>query len=392
MPNIPMNPQTIHEFSAPTRLVFGPGAVGCVPVLLERSGIRAPLVVTDPGIREAGLLEVLTGILDRANISQVVFDETEANPSAETVNRCAERYREAGCDGIVALGGGSSMDVAKGAGVLVRNEGDILSYEGMDRFPHPPPYLLCIPTTYGTGSEATPFAVITDTRRRFKATIGGVHLFPHTAVLDPDLSVRLPLPVAGATGMDALTHAIEAYVCLAGNTVTRALAIQAVELISGNLRQAAVSDHNVEATGNMLVAATLAGRSFGFTRLGTVHAMAHPLGAHFDVPHGVANAVLLPHVMAFNLPACPDRYARIARAMGTSEDGAGTLEMASRAIGLVKDLSKDLDIPGNLKVLGVRRKGFRAMTDDAMKSGNLPVNPRKTTHEDIRGLFKQAYE
>ena len=386
-----MNPQTIHEFAAPTKLVFGPGAVDQIPGLLTRSGIHNPLIVTDPGIREAGLLAVLAGILAGAKIHHVVFDETEANPSAETVNRCVLQYRESGCDGIVALGGGSSMDVAKSTGVLANNHGDILSYEGMDKFPNPTPYLLCIPTNYGTGSEVTPFAVITDSKRQFKVTIGGEYLFPNLAVLDPCLSVRLPLAVASSTGMDALTHGIEAYVCLAGNIITRSLAMRAINLISENLGQAAYSDKNIEATGNMLAAATMAGQSFGFTRLGTVHAMAHPLGAHFNVPHGVANAVLLPHVMEFNLSACPDRFARIALGMGIPDEGLSTLAMGARAIKVVKDLSKHLGIPENLKCLGVRREGFRAMTDDAMKSGNIPVNPRKTTHDDILSLFDKAF-
>lgn len=388
---INMNYSTIHEFSAPTKLVFGQGAIERVPSLLQQANVSFPLVVTDQGIREAGLLRILELVFEGADISHTVFDETEPNPSAETVKSCTQQYREGGCDCIIGLGGGSAMDVAKGTGVMVNNSREILSYEGMDQFKNPPPYLLCIPTNYGTGSEVTPFAVITDTQRRFKVTIGGEALFPNTAILDPNLSVRLPIPVAAATGMDALTHAIEAFVCLAGNPITRSLAIQAVGLISNNLRQAALSNQNIEATGNMLIAATLAGRSFGFTRLGTVHAMAHPLGAHFDVPHGVANAVLLPHVMKFNLPACPAKYAEIARALGESDCLTDNLDMGSRAIDLVISLSQDLCIPKNLKILGVRREGFQSMAIDAMKSGNIPVNPRETSHQDIYQLFEQAF-
>lgn len=383
--------QTLFEFAAPTRLVFGPGAIQQVPRLLEDAGEGRTLIVTDPGIRSAGLLDRLTAVLDRAGRSYAVFDETEANPSAETVERCARRYLDDGCGMLIAIGGGSSMDVAKGTGILATNGGRVMEYEGMNKVRQPIPFLLCIPTTYGTGSEVTPFSVITDRSRQFKATIGSPLIVPAAAVLDPDLSVRLPIPIAGATGMDALTHGIEAYVCLAGNTVTRAFAIQAIELIAANLRQAAASDHHVAATEQMLIAATLAGHSFAFTRLGNVHAMAHPLGAHFNIPHGVANAVLLPHVMEYNLMACPDQYARIAAAMGEEVRGLSAMDAARRAVAAVRTLSADVGIPANLAALGARREAFPAMAADAMKSGNIPVNPRKTGLEDILMLFERAY-
>jgi alcohol dehydrogenase len=381
--------QTVFEFSAPTRLIFGSGALNRLSTFIEPGDPL--LIVTDAGIRVAGLLDKLTSVLDEVPLSYTIFDETEANPSAETVTRCAEQYKKEGCGGIVALGGGSSMDVAKGAGILATNGGRILEYEGMNKFSNPLPFLLCIPTTYGTGSEVTPFTVITDTDRHFKITVGSDYIFPDVAILDPDLAVQLPLSVAAATGMDALTHAIEAYVCLAGNVVTRALAIQAAELIVANLRQAAASDHNIEATGNMLIAATLAGRSFGYTRLGNAHAMAHPLGAQCGIPHGIANAVLLPYVMEYNLVACPEQYAKLAQAMGISGCGASPIDMARRAVTVVKSLSSDLEIPENLKALGVQKELFEPMTEDAMKSGNIPVNPRKTSHTDILRLFEKAY-
>lgn len=390
-PEQDMSLHHVYEFNAPTRLVFGPGALTRVPSFLKGADMPV-LIVTDVGIRNAGLFDRLSAVLNDADLPWVVFDDTEANPSADTVHRCAELYKDEGCGAIVALGGGSAMDVAKGTGVLASNDGSILDYEGMNLFPEPLPFLLCIPTTYGTGSEVTPFTVITDKNRRFKVTVGSDYIFPDVAVLDPELAVKLPMPVAAATGMDALTHAVEAYVCLAGNTVTQALAIQAAELISDNLRQAASSDQNTEATGQMLIAACLAGRSFGYTRLGNAHAMAHPLGAHYDIPHGVANAVLLPYVMDFNLVACPAQYARIARAMGVSGYGAGAVETARRGVAAVRSLADDLGIPKNLKLLGVRKESFEAMTEDAMKSGNIPVNPRKTSYDDIMSLFEKAYE
>jgi alcohol dehydrogenase class IV len=384
-----MSYQTIFEFSAPTRLVFGSGALQRIPQLLDGQG--RILIVTDPGVRNAGLLERLTTVLDRADRVYSIFDETEANPSGDTVERCTNLYRRDACALLVAIGGGSSMDVAKGTGVLAANGGTIMAYEGWARLQHPPPFLLCIPTTYGTGSEVTPFTVITDRARTFKATIGSEYLFPKVAVLDPDLAVRLPMPIAGSTGMDALTHAIEAYVCLAGNTVTRALAIQAAELIAVNLRQAASSDHNLDATGQMLLAATLAGRSFGFTRLGNVHALAHPLGAHFNIPHGVANAVLLPYVMEYNLIACPDKYARIALAMGVQGYGLSEIELARKGIAAVRSLAADVGIPRTLADLGVDRAAFRILAEDAIKSGNIPVNPRKTSVDDLLMLLERAY-
>lgn len=384
-----MSCQTIFEFSAPTRLVSGPGSLQRIPQYLDEQ--ERILIVTDPGLIDAGLVECLTAVLDHAGREYVVFDETEANPGTETIDRCAERYRQDECGLLVALGGGSAMDVAKGAGVLVANGGTIMDYEGWEQFEQPLPFLLCIPTTYGTGAEVTPFTVITDRERSFKATIGSEYIFPKVALLDPELVVGLPLSIAGSTGMDALTHAIEAYVCLAGNTVTKALSIQATELIAANLRQAAVSDQNIEASGQMLLAATIAGRSFGFTRLGNVHALSHPLGGHFNIPHGVANAVLLPYVMDFNLIARPDWYARVALAMGVQAYGLNAIDLARKGVAAVRALAADVGIPRTLADLGVDRDAFPVLADDGMKSGNIPVNPRKTTRDDLLAILVHAY-
>ncbi|MDA0748341.1 MAG: iron-containing alcohol dehydrogenase [bacterium] len=384
-----MATQDPFSFFAPARLIAGRGTISSIPETLSSRPEKKALLVTDKGLMKAGLVEKITAILDTAGLSYAIYDGVKENPSIPVVQACFDRYQSEHCDWFLAVGGGSSMDTAKAAGVLASNGGKIEDYFGLNKVKTHVPFLLCVPTTYGTASEVTPFAVVTD-NNHFKASIGSPEIIPHIGILDSDMAVALPMPIAAATGMDALTHAIESCVALTSNPIAEGLALHAIRLISQYLRQAASSDHNHEATLQMLIASTLAGLAFSQTRLGNVHAMSHTVGGHYGVPHGVANAILLPRVMNFNRIACPEAFGRIAEAMGEDIVGLSPIDAADLAIEAVQCLSTDVGIPDKLSDVGAKPEGIPILAEDAMKSGNVHINPRKTTLEDIVRLFEES--
>lgn len=385
-----MEAQEIFTFEAPARLTFGAGAVGKFPELIAGFGRRA-LVVSDPGITKAGILDRVLGFLRDAQVSAEAFTSVEPNPSVETVDAAHALYRKSDADFVVSVGGGSSMDVAKVVAVLAAYGGAVRDYEGIGKVPGPVVPTVAIPTTAGTGSEVTVFAVITDRQRKFKMTIGSPFLVPQVAICDPELTTSMPKPLTAATGMDALTHGIECYINKTHNPIAKMLALESVRLIGGALRTAYDSGKDLQARSTMLLGSTMAAMAFTRTRLGNVHAMSHPLGAFFDVPHGVANAILLPYVMRWNLPHCHLTYPQIATAMGEQIDGLPAERAAEKAVDAVQRLSRDVGIPERLRDAGVSRDAIPGMSQDAMKSGNILVNPRPTTYEDIVHLFETAY-
>ncbi|MGA1196119.1 MAG: iron-containing alcohol dehydrogenase [Candidatus Latescibacterota bacterium] len=383
--------QDQFSYYGPTRLLMGRGSIRNLIELLSNTGSKKALIVTDKGLVDAGLVGRVSAFLDEANVAHSIFSDVAPNPPIQNVIDCAAQYQKEGCDHLIAIGGGSSMDVAKTAGVLISNGGQISDYFIGTGGPVPKriPYLVCIATTYGTASEVTPFAVITD-ENKYKAAVAGTNIIPDVGILDADMAVALPRPIAAATGMDALTHAIESYVSLASNIVSEGMALHAIRLIAQNLRQAAYSDHNHEATQNMLVASAMAGFAFSQTRLGNVHAMSHPVSGHYGVPHGVANAILLTRVMDFNRYACPAKFADIAVAMGEDIAGLGDVDAAMLAVEAVENLGGDVGIPSALSEVGVKAEGIAVMAEDTMKSGNVAVNPRKTTIQDVIALYEEA--
>ncbi len=378
------------SFESPARLIFGPGAVGTFPELVKGFGARA-LVVSDPGVARAGILDRVLGLLRDAQVSADAFTSVEPNPSVETVEAAYAQYRTSDAEFVVAAGGGSSMDVAKVVAALAAHGGVVRDYEGIGKVPGPVVPSVAIPTTAGTGSEVTVFAVITDRQRKFKMTIGSPFLVPQVAICDPELTVSMPKPLTAATGMDALTHGIESFINTTVNPIAKTLALEAVRLIGGALRTAYRTGSDLQARSTMLLGSTMAAMAFTRTRLGNVHAMSHPLGAVFDVPHGVANAILLPYVMAWNLPSCMKTYPQIGGAMGEAVDGRPAEQASQRAVDAVRGLSRDVGIPERLRDVGVTRDAIPALATDAMKSGNVLVNPRPTTYEDIVQLFETAY-
>ena len=307
---------TIAVFQASTRISFGPGVVAEVAAIARQGGLSKVLLVTDTGLVRTGIPRRVSDLLAGAGVACVIFDAVEANPSLGTVDLAAGRLPAEGCQGLIAVGGGSPMDAAKAVGILATNPGKLLDYVGLGKVVHPLPALIAIPTTTGTGSEVTQFTVITDHAQRRKVVIGGPQVAPSHALLDPELVANLPGGLLAATAMDALTHAVESVISTFASPFTDGLALEAIRLIEANLREA----RNTQAPApwaNLLYASTMAGLAFSYARTGLVHGMAHPLSAYCDVPHGLANAILLPHVLAYNAPACEAALARWRRRWGS---------------------------------------------------------------------------
>lgn len=377
------------DFYLPTKLVFGVGAVkNKLADELKNFDSSTVLLITDKGVISAGLLNGIEETLKSQGIEYSIFDEVEPNPSTDTCVKAHKMATDIEADTLIAVGGGSSMDVAKATGILMNNGGILDNYEGVNKFSNPTPPMLFIPTTAGTGSEVTPFAVITIKKRNYKMTIVSSYCLPKVTLLDPTLISTLPAHVAAACGMDALTHAIESYLSLASSPATEAMAEKAINLIGKNLRCFVANRGNIEAASAMIVASNLAGIAFGISRLGNVHAMGHPLSGFFNVPHGVANSILLPHVMKFNKLADNGKYRIIAELLGEDVHGLTDYEAAEIAVSAVQKLSDDVGIPKTLKDFNVKPELIPQMAEDAMASGNIKVNPRTTTFDDVVKLYE----
>lgn len=382
---------SITTFQIPTQIVFGIGAIQRIPEYVTRRERAKVLLVTDQGVRQAGLLDRVAAVLGARGLPYVLFDQTEANPSIETVDAVTALLCGEGCTAVLALGGGSPMDVAKMAGVMATNPGLVRDYEGAGKIKIAPVPVIAVPTTAGTGSEVTPFIVITDRARRYKMTVYSSHAIPAVAIVDPALMTTMPPHVAAATGLDALTHGIESYVSLLAQPFSEALSLHGIKLISANLRQVVANRNNLEAMSRLAVASTMVGTAFGCARLGNGHAMSHPLSGYYNLPHGVANAILLPHIMEYNAPACPEKMADISQAMGVDVVGLSPREGAAAAAQAVRELMDDVGIPAHLGPLGLKEEDIPALTADAMKSGNVAANPRQTTPDDIMRLYRAAF-
>ena len=311
------------------------------------------------------------------------------NPTVAVVNEATALYKECGATSIVALGGGSSMDVGKAVGVLVNYGGKITDYEGNHKVPGPIVPMIAIPTTAGTGSEVTASAVITDTERNYKLSVFSYEILPKYAVLDPELIMTAPASIAASCGVDALIHAMEAYVSRNATPFSDAMAEKAMELIGGNLRRFVANRQDEEAACAMMLGSNFAGISFAWARLGNVHAMSHPVSAYFNVPHGVANSILLPNVVEYNALADHGRYEVIYNYI---REGNGPIEnfTPDMLVEELRHLNEQLGIPATLSEVGVTADKIPAMAEDAMKSGNIPANPRQSTVKDIIKLYEKT--
>lgn len=377
------------SFGVPVDLTFGVGTISTLGDKVRGLGRRVQ-VITDRGLVAAGVVEQVTEVLKRAGLEVLLFTDVEENPKDTTCIKATDQFLNEGCDVVIGLGGGSPMDVAKLVAIMAANPGKHpREFEGKDKFTNDPKPLVHVPTTAGTASEVTYFAVVTDTERIFKFTVVSTKLPPKIAVLDPTLTVGKPPGLTAATGMDALTHAIESFTNRVENPIADAMAVKAISLISGALRKAVVQGQDLQARSDMLLGSLLAGMAFTQTRLGLVHAMSHPISAYFGVPHGVANALLLPAVLEFNLFGALEKTAEVGRLLGENRSGLSTVAAGRAGVEAVRQLSDDVGIPRWLKDVGVRPDKIDVMADDTLKSGNIPVNPRLVKKQDVVALYTQ---
>lgn len=375
----------------PSNLIFGVGTVEKVGEKTKELGKSKALIITDKGIVGAGLLERVLTPLEQAGVQAYIFDQIEPNPRDHTVVKAFEFGKKKECELIIGLGGGSPIDAAKAVGVLMSNPGPLQDYLRGTVVKNPLPPFIAIPTTAGTGSEVTQFSVITDTERSFKTGIGSPLLMPKVAIVDPSLMESMPPSLAAATGMDALTHAIEAFVSVNSQPFSDAMALHAIRLIGTYLRPSVANGSDQEARSQMAIASTLAGVAFSNAGVGLVHAMSHPLGGRFDVPHGVANAILLPFVMQFNLIARLERFGQVAQALGEKVEGLSAVGAGKKAVEAVMQLSADIGIPGHLSGVSVKAEGLPLVAADAMNMKRaISCNPRVVKQEEIEKLYREA--
>lgn len=371
-------------FFIPSLNLMGAGCLQQAIDTMRGHGFRRALIVTDQGLVKAGLAAKVADMLGQADIEPVIFDGVHPNPSCANVNAGLALLKEKQCDVVVSLGGGSPHDCAKGIALVAVNGGKIQDYEGVDKSAKPQLPLVAINTTAGTASEMTRFCIITDESRHIKMAIVDKHTTPILSVNDPETMAGMPASLTAATGMDALTHAVEAYVSTIATPITDACALKAVELIAGFLRRAVKNGQDMEAREQMAYAQFLAGMAFNNASLGYVHAMAHQLGGFYDLPHGVCNAVLLPHVQAFNAAVAGERLGDVAIALGEP------VRSAEAAIAAIKRLSADVGIPAGLAQLGVKEADIPTLADNALKDACGLTNPRKASHEEVCAIFRAA--
>lgn len=377
------------NFSIPQDIIFGKGSLKRLPEIAKKAGGKHALVISGKVLNKMGLVDKCIEYMKEAGYEADAFIETEANPSVDTVNKAADLYKKCGADMIVAFGGGSPMDVAKAVGVIVKYGGEITDYEGGGKVPGPIVPLIAIPTTAGTGSEVTAFSVITDHSRNYKLTVFSYEILPKYAILDPELITTAPASVAAACGIDAMIHALEAYISTAASPFSDAMSEKALELIGGNIRRYVANRKDEEAASAMMAGSLFAGIAFSFSRLGNVHAMSHPVSAYFNVAHGVANAILLPFILDYNKLADNGKYRKIYQYI--SQKNIDGIEFnPDMLVDEVKKLNKLLGIPSSLSEVSVTEDKIEAMGEDAMKSGNILVNPRSSTLNDIIELYKKA--
>jgi len=378
-------------FFIPAVNIMGIGCLDEAMSAIRNYGFRKALIVTDAGLAKAGVASMVAEKLAMQDIDSVVFDGAKPNPSIANVEQGLAQLQAAQCDFVISLGGGSPHDCAKGIALCATNGGQIRDYEGVDQSAKPQLPLIAINTTAGTASEMTRFCIITDESRHVKMAIVDRNVTPLLSVNDPALMVAMPKGLTAATGMDALTHAVEAYVSTAANPITDACALKAVEMISANLRQAVHDGNDLVARENMAYAQFLAGMAFNNASLGFVHAMAHQLGGFYDLPHGVCNAVLLPHVQSFNATVCAQRLTDVAHALGADIRGFSPEEGAQAAITAIRTLARDVEIPAGLRELGAKLQDIPLLAANALKDACGLTNPRPADQRQIEEIFRNAF-
>lgn len=379
-----------QTFSLPTKVISGSGCLRELPEEVKRLGNRA-VVITDPGVRRAGILEKVETVLHATGVETQVYAEVQANPTIENAEKAAALAREFGAEVFVAVGGGSSMDTAKSASVLLTNSGKLLDYAGFDRFEHQPTPVIAIPTTAGTGSEVTIVAVMADTAAHRKFTVGSTRMVARTALLDAELTFGLPPFITAYTGMDALTHAIESYTSVAAQRVTDAINLDTISSIFSSLPTAVLRGDDRKAREDMLYASCMASMTCNSTFLGLVHAIASPVCALSNAPHGLACAVLLPAVMAYNLPAAEEKYAKIAVAIGDAGHCESKRDQAEKAIAAVQRLAEDVGIPSRLRDIGVKEENLAEIARISVDYPQAKTNCRLPLLDSVEKLLRSLF-
>lgn len=371
---------------------FGPGARKELPEVLNRLGCKKVFVVTDKGLLKFGVAKMVTDVMDEAGIPYEIFSEVKPNPTVTNVKDGLKAFKESKANVIVAIGGGSAMDTAKGIGIVANNPefGDIVSLEGCAPTKHKSVPIVALPTTAGTAAETTINYVIIDEDKQKKMVCVDPNDIPAVAIIDAELMYSLPKGLTAATGMDALTHAIEGYITKGAWEMSDMFELEAIRMISKYLPVAVEEPTNADARNGMAVAQYIAGMAFSNVGLGLVHGMAHPMGSLFDVPHGVANALLLPTIMEFNMPACLNKYPEIAKAMGVDVSGMTKEQASQAACDAVKDLAIKVGIPQHLSELGITAEDISALAQQALEDVCTPGNPRDVTLDDIKALYAKV--
>ena len=377
------------KFKIPQNIEFGVGSLKKLPEIMEENNSKHVFLISDRGLESIGVVKKVKEIIEAGGIKCTSYLDVVPNPTIGVVNEATKSYKESKATSIVALGGGSPLDVAKAVGVLATYGGDIRDYEGMNKVPGPIVPTIAIPTTAGTGSEATASCVITDEEKNYKFSMISYETLPKYAILDPELIMTAPASIAASTGIDALIHAIEAYLSKNASPFTDAMAQKAMELIGKNVRKFVANRQDEEAACAMMSGSNFAGIAFAWAKLGNVHAMSHPVSAFFHVPHGVANSIILPTVMEYNALVDNGRYEVIYNYI--SEDNEVVKDFKPEMlVEVIKKLNADLKIPKSLSEVGVTEDMIEEMSKDAMKSGNVLANPRETNLEDMVELYKKA--
>lgn len=379
----------IYNISVGVNARIGAGSLNDIGNTSQSLGMKKPLIVCDPMMVKIGYSEKLTGLLSEAGLEWSVYDNCVENPTATDVEKGAVEYKEKGCDGIIALGGGSPMDQAKGIRVLAKYGGTPQDYNvvggsraGEIKADMSP--MIAIPTTSGTGSEVTKAAVITDTERNVKFFLANPFLYPSTVILDPELTKSMPPNVTAATGMDALVHALEAYVTASANPISESFGRTAFMLIGKSLKKAVDQGEDLNARTDMSMASMVAGLSFDIAGLGAVHALAHPLGGRHHIAHGLANSIMMPHVLRYNAETSEDRYIEALKYMGRKVSSAEEAAVA------LTQFSKDIGLPTKLSEIGIKADDLVQLSKDAVADVNHYRNPVKCTEESLLEIYKQA--
>ncbi len=375
-------------FYAPTKIVFGPGSVASIADEVKALGASKLLIATDKGVAGAGVLKRVVQPLEAAGLAVTVYDGVEPNPSVTTVEKCYALFVQNGCELAIGLGGGSSMDTAKATCILATNPGPITLYGGANKVPNTPAPSIAIPTTAGTGAEVTQTCVVTDSTRNYKVSVRSTLNVCKTAVLDPLLLTSLPSAVVASTGMDALSHAVESYLSSGSSVLTEALSLEATRVIAKRLRAFVANPSDESAAADMLYASMTAGLAFSNGRLTAVHAIAHALGGHFHVAHGVACSLMLAPVMEFCLPVAAEKLAKVAEVMGEDVTGLPKDQAARKAVDAVAKLAKDIGVPTRLTQVGVTADKIDVLAADSDSSGIQNTTPRIPSIEEIKTLIQ----